>query len=115
MTYYHQGNHNCTVKPDIKGKVDYIRNLPINPESQKTPDEVKEDIIMYYLANDDINKAVELTRSIDDDSAFQKLKYAVKMLNFKSKPHDDVDAFRRVGQLKSRTDKIDTNLIYEIN
>ena len=48
---------------------------------------------MYYLANDDINKAVELTRSIDDDSAFQKLKYATKMPNLKSKPRDDVDTF----------------------
>ena len=105
LTYYHQGNHNCNVKPNIKGKVDYIRNLPINPESRKTPDEVKEDIIMYYLANDDINKAVELTRSIDDDSAFQKLKYAAKMPNLKSKPRDDVEAFRRIGQLKSRTDQ----------
>ena len=70
---------------------------------------------MYYLANDDINKAVELTRSIDDDSAFQKLIYATKMLNLKSKPRDDVEAFSRIGQLKSRTDQIDTNLIYEIN
>ena len=70
---------------------------------------------MYYLANDDINKAVKLTRSIDDESAFQKLKYAAKMLNLKSKPCDDVYAFHQIGQLKSRTDQIDTNLIYEIN
>ena len=115
LTYYHQGKHICSLKPNVKGNVDYLRNLPIDPQSQKTPTKLKEDIIMYYLANNDIKKAVELIRSIDDDSAFQKLKYASKLPNFKSKPRNNLEAFQRICQLKDKTDKIDKYLIYEIN
>ena len=86
LTYMHQGTHSCTLKPDTYRKINYIRDLPINADLRGTNTEVKHDLIMYYLANDQIAKAFEVCTLLDDDSLLEKIRYSQKRPNMGPKP-----------------------------
>ena len=115
LTYMHQGTHCCTLKPDTYRKINYIRDLPINADLRGTNTEVKYDLIMYYLANDQIAKAFEVCTLLDDDSLLEKIRYSQKRPNMGPKPKNDVQAFTNIGKLRQQTEKIDEYLIYSVN
>ena len=103
LTYMHQGTHCCTLKPDTYRKINYIRDLPINADLRGTNTEVKYDLIMYYLANNQIAKAFEVCTLLDDDSLLEKIRYSQKRPNMGPKPKNDVQAFTNIGKLRQQT------------
>ena len=50
VTVYHQGNHNCTLKPDKRKKFEFAQVETLNSDLRKTPKELKIDLIGYQLA-----------------------------------------------------------------
>ena len=78
VTVYHQGNHNCTLKPDKRKKFEFAQVETLNSDLRKTPKELKIDLIGYQLAQGEVEKAWEIAEKMDDNSIIEKLHYMRK-------------------------------------
>ena len=56
----HQGTHRCKLKPDCNSQMEYAQEEALNIDLRKSPMELKIDLIGYYLAQEDIEKAKEV-------------------------------------------------------
>ena len=73
VTVYHQGNHNCALKPDKRKKFEFVQVETLNSDLSKTPKELKIDLIGYQLAQGKVEKAWEIAEKMDDNSITEKL------------------------------------------
>ena len=78
VTVYHQGNHNCTLKPDKRKKFEFVQVKTLNSDLRNTPKELKIDLIGYQLAQGEVEKAWEIAEKMDDNSIIEKLHYMRK-------------------------------------
>ena len=69
----HQGTHRCQLKPDHKSQMEYAQEETLNRDLRKSPRELKIDLIGYYLAQGDIEKAKEVAEKMDDYRVIEKL------------------------------------------
>ena len=118
LVIWYEGKHNCKPKPDIKKKEQFLKTLPVNDERiQKTHQQVQMDLLKVLISEGNINKAVGLTRQMDDASLIEKMRYMAKKKSGIDTGHreDNIEAFRNVLELKKATDVRDTNLIYALN
>ena len=69
----HQGRHKCQLKPDRKSQLEYAQEQTLNIDLRKSPMELKIDLIGYYLAPGDIEKAKEVAEKMDDYRVIEKL------------------------------------------
>ena len=60
VTIMHQGRHNCQLKPDYKSQLQYAQEQTLNRDLEKSPRELKIDLIGYYLVQGYIEKAKEV-------------------------------------------------------
>ena len=118
LVIWYEGKHNCKPKPDIKKKEAFLKSLPVNDERiQKTHQQVQMDVLKVLIAEGNINKAVGLTRQMDDASLTEKLRYMAKKTSGidTGQCEDNIEAFKNVYELKKATDIQDTNLIFAVN
>ena len=73
MTIMLQGRHKCQLKPDHKSQLEYAQEATLNRDLRKSPRELKIDLIGYYLAQRDIEKAKEAAEKMDDYRVTEKL------------------------------------------
>ena len=78
ITAYHYGNHRCWPKPNKKQQLQYAEDATLNRDLCKTPRELKIDLMGYYLARGEIEKAVEVTDKMSDNRVIEKLHYLTK-------------------------------------
>ena len=72
VTVMHQGRHRCQLKPDLKDQMEYAQEETLNRDLRKSPRELKIDLIGYYLAQGDIEKAKEVAAKMDDYRVIEK-------------------------------------------
>ena len=78
MTLWHEGTHTCEAKPNKALKTQYAKdNVDVNLGA--TPKEMKIDLIGYYLAPEQTEKAWETAKLMDDSSIVEKLCYTGKI------------------------------------
>ena len=73
VTVKHQGRHKCQLKPDCKSQLEYAQEQTLNRDLRKSPRELMIDLIGYYLAQGDIEKAKEVAEKMDDYRVIEKL------------------------------------------
>ena len=115
LTVWYEGKHNCIVKPDLETKENFLQNLPLDETLRATPRELKIDLIKMYLAEDNINKAVEISRLMDDNTIIEKMQYMTAVPLPTPLNEDIFEAFKNISTLKKTTDKKDKYLIYAMN
>ena len=115
LTVWYEGKHNCIVKPDLETKENFLWNLPLDETLRATPRELKIDLIKMYLAEDNINKAVEISRLMDDNTIIEKMRYMTAAPLPTPLNEDIFEAFKNISTLKKTTDKKDKYLIYAMN
>ena len=96
-------------------KENFLRNLPLDETLRATPHELKIDLIKMYLAEDNINKAVEISRLMDDNTIIEKMHYMTAAPLPTPLNEDIFEAFKNISTLKRITDKKDKYLIYAMN
>ena len=69
----HQGRHKCQLKPNRKSQLEYVQEQTLNRDLRKSPRELKIDLIRYYLAQGDIEKAKGVAEKMDDYRVIEKL------------------------------------------
>ena len=73
-TYYHQGKHNCTPKPDLKQKMHFLNEHPLKQGLEhQSPLELKNDILQYYIGIGEVNKVLKMADGMNDECLFQKM------------------------------------------
>ena len=60
VTVMHQGRHKRQLKPDCKSQLEYAQEQTLSRDLRKSPRELKIDLLGYYLAQGDIEKAKEV-------------------------------------------------------
>ena len=96
LVIWYEGKHNCKTKPDIKKKEQFLKTLPVNDEHiQKTHQQVQMDLLKVLISEGNINKAVGLTRQMDDASLIEKMRYMAKKKSGIDTGHheDNIEAF----------------------
>ena len=98
-----------------KKKLQYAEDTTINRNLCKTPRELKIDLIGYYLARGEIEKAVEVADKMSDNRIIEKLCYLTKDGGQKLLLETKVDSFTNIKTLKETTDKMDKFYMYKMN
>ena len=115
-TYYHQGKHNCTPKPDLKRKMHFLNEHPLKHGLEhKMPLELKNDILRYYIGIGEVNKALKMADAMNDERLFQKMRYLAKNKSEVSGPEDEAKSFTNIGKLKKTLNATDPFFIYDVN
>ena len=76
---------------------------------------MKIDLIGYYLATGQIEKAWETAELMDDSSILEKLCYTEKVPGLDHIREQDIDAYKNTGKLKATIDQKDPFHIYKLN
>ena len=100
MTIIYEGKHNCTSKPNLKKKENFLRNIIQKDKSARTPKEARRIIIKDLLAKGKLKQAVEMTREMDDTALLEKMCYASKDIKLTTGPEDEIEAFRNLAKIK---------------
>ena len=95
------------MKPDRKSQLEYAQEQAPNRDLWKSPRELKINLIGYYLAQGDIEKAKEVAEKMDDYRVIEKLRYIGKDGGQRLVREDEVDPFKNIKSLKDTTDKND--------
>ena len=115
-TYYHEGKHICTAKPDLKRKLHCLNEHPFKQGSEhKMPVELKNDILRYYIGIGEVNKALKMADAMNDERLFHKMRYLAKNKSEVSGPEDEVKSFSNIEKLKKTLDATDPFFIYDVN
>ena len=77
-----------------KKKLQYAEDTTLNRDVCKTPRELKIDLIGYYLARGEIEKAVEVADKMSDNRIIKKLHYLTKDGGQKLLRENEVDSFK---------------------
>ena len=112
MTLWHEGTHTCKVKPNKVLKTQYAKDNVLDVNLQATPKGMKIELIGYYLATGQIEKAWETVELMDDSSILEKSCYTRKIPGQDHIQEQDIDAYKNVGRLKTTTDQRDPFHIY---
>ena len=102
MTIIYEGKHNCTPKPNLKKKENFLRNIIQKDKSTRTPKEARHIIIKDLLVKEKLKQAVEMTREMDDTALLEKMRYASKDIKLTMGPEDEIEAFRNLAKIKKR-------------
>ena len=97
-----------------KRQLHYAEDATLNRDLCKTPRELKIDLIGYYLARGEIEKAVEVADKMSDNGVIKKL-HCVTKDRQKLLQGTEVDSFTNIKTLKETTDKMDKFYIYRMN
>ena len=73
VTIMHQGRHKCQLKLGYKSQLEYTQEQTLNRYLQKSPRELKINLIGYYLSQGNIEKAKEVAEKMDDYMVIEKL------------------------------------------
>ena len=76
---------------------------------------MKIDLIGYYLATGQTEKAWETSELMDDSSILEKLCYTGKIPGQDHIREQDIDAYKNIEKLKTTTDQKDPFHIYKLN
>ena len=98
-----------------KKQLQYAEDATLNRDLCKTPRELKIDLIGYYLARDEIEKAVEVADKMSCNGVIENLRYVTKDGGQKLLQETEVDSFTNIKTLKETTDKMDKFYIYRMN
>ena len=96
-------------------KLQYVEDATLNRDLHKTPRGLKIDLIGYYLARGEIEKAVEVANKMSDNRIIEKLHYLTKDGGQKLFWENEVDSFTNIKTLKETTNKMDKFYIYKMN
>ena len=80
LTIYHQRKHTCTPKPDLDEQRQVVAEKrkempPLNLELRNTPREFQIDLIGWYIATGQLDKARELAELLSHKRLLEQIKY----------------------------------------
>ena len=107
LTIYHQGKHTCTPKPDLDEQRQVAAEKhkempPLNLELRNTPREFQIDLIGWYVATGQLDKARELAELLSHKCLLEQIKYGdldgIVHDITGGKGQSEVDTFENVGK-----------------
>ena len=115
LTVWYQGDHICTLKPDIMTKRNFFESLPLSRNIRLTPQEIRDDCMRFYVGQGKILKAKEVAMAMNDTSRLEKMRYVTPGVQHTSNPEDIAVVFSLISDIKKQFDEYDKYLIYRIH
>ena len=115
LTYYHQGDHICAVKPNVKERRKALDTLPLPLTGFTKPVKYMKDIIYHHIDNEDYDTAIDVSDSLSQEDVIAQIKKLKKHPNRSIHRNDELDSFSHINHIQKsllKSDK-DRYLVYK--
>ena len=102
---YHQGEHICTVKPNVVERKKVLETLPIPISGSTKAKKFMYDCFIYYVENNEINKAFDLCDEVSEVDLRDKIKKMRLYPNKSVAQHDICESFLNIAHFQSSIKK----------
>ena len=115
LTYFHQGNHLCHLKPNVVERRRVLDNLPLPLTGSSKAKKYTQDCFTYYMENDDIDAAFNFAEAVSEADVVDLIKKRKKYPNKSVHRQDLIDSFSHVTRIRKNLLKSDKDryLIYK--
>ena len=115
LTYKHQGDHFCTLKPNVSERRKVLSEMPLPLTGTCTALNYQKQCMRYYLDNEDLDAAFEVADAVSEADIIDKIKKLKKYPNKSIHRNDEIDAFGHVNRMQENLLKSDKDkyLIYK--
>ena len=115
LTYWHQGFHICTLKPNVKFRRCSIDCMPLLLTAASTPQKYMKDCMLHYINEDDYDTAFEVPKALSEQDVIAQIKKKRKYPNCLIHKQDEIDSFINVNQIQESLLKSDKDrfLVYK--
>ena len=107
LTYWHQGFHICTLKPNVKVCRHSIDRMPLPLTAASTPQKYMKDCMLRYINEDDYDKAFEVPKALSEQDVIAQIKKKRKYPNSSIHKQDEIDSFINVNWIQESLLKSD--------
>ena len=107
LTYWHQGFHICTLKPNVKVCRRSIDRMPLPLTAASTPQKYMKDCMLHYINEDDYDKAFEVPKALSEQDVIAQIKKKRKYPNSSIHKQDEIDSFINVNWIQESLLKSD--------
>ena len=115
LTYYHQGNHICSVKPNVCERRKSLENLPIPITGYTKPTKYMKECMQYYIDQEDNDVGFDVSELVCQDDVIAQIKKMKKHPNRQLHCSDVLESFSHINWIQQsllKSDK-DKYLIYK--
>ena len=106
LTYWHQGFHVCTLKPNVKVRRRSIDRMPLPLTAASTLQKYMKDCMLHYITEDDYDKAFEVPEALSDQDVIAQIKKKRKYPNRSIHKQDEIDFnVNRIQESLLKSDK----------
>ena len=115
LTYWHQGFHICTLKPNVKVHRHLIDCMPLPLTAALTPQKYMKDCMLHYIDEDDYDMAFEVPKALSEQDVIAQIKKKRKYPNHSIHKQDEIDSFINVNWIQESLLKSDKDcfLVYK--
>ena len=115
LTYWHQGFHICTLKPNIRSCQTALDNMLLPLTVASTPQKYMKDCMLHYIEEDNYDAGFDVANALSEHDIIEQIKKKRKYPNHSIHKEDEIDAFINVNHIKESLLKSDKDrfLIYK--
>ena len=115
LTYLHQGNHLCHLKPNLVERRKVLDDLPLPLTGSSKAKKYTQDCFTYYMENDDFDAAFNFAEAVSEADVVDLIKKRKKYPNKSVHRQDLIDSFSHVSRIRKNLLKSDKDryLIYK--
>ena len=103
LTVWYEGDHICTLKPDIMTKRNFFESLPLSRKhTANTTRKFEMIACAFYVGQGKILKAKEVAMAMNDTSRLEKMRYVTPGVQHTSNPEDIAVVFSLISNIKKQ-------------
>ena len=115
LTYYHQGEHICGVKPNVREHRKALNKLPFPITAYTKPTKYMKDVMYHYIDKEDYNTGFNVSKALSQADVISEIKKLRKNPECAIHRKDELKSFAHVNRIQEallRSDK-DKYLVYK--
>ena len=114
LTYYHQGEHICGVKPNVREHRKALNKLPFPITAYTKPMKYMKDVMYHYIDKEDYNTGFDVSKALSQADVIAEIKKLRKNPEHAIHRKDELKSFAHVNRIQEtllKSDK-DKYLVY---
>ena len=115
LTYYHQGEHICGVKPNVRERRKALNKLPFPIKAYTKPMKYMKDVMYHYIDKEDYNTGFDVLKVLSQADVISEIKKLRKNPEQTIHRKDELESFAHVSWIQEallKSDK-DKYLVYK--
>ena len=100
LTYFHQGEHICGVKPNLKERRKALKNLPFPITAYTKPAKYVEDVMYHYFDQEDYDGGFDVSKSLSQVDVISEIKKLRKNPDCAIHRSDQLESFAHINRIQ---------------